>query len=137
MEERLQYQIDMDETDETLMSASIPRMSMLTLVENAVKHGISGQKDGGLIRITIGQRDKCLQIRVCNPGSLKQSNDHPGSLEHSNDNPGLLEQSNDHPGIGLQNLQERISMIYQAKATFELSVNKDGLVCAVLNFPLS
>jgi two-component system, LytTR family, sensor histidine kinase AlgZ len=116
MEERLQYRIDMDDTDEILISTAIPRMSVQTLAENAVKHGISGQKEGGLIHIKIVQQDNWLQIRVCNPGSLKHSNDQPG--------------------IGLQNLKERISMIYQTKATFELSGNNDGLVCAELNFPL-
>jgi len=113
MEDRLQYRIEMDET---LLSASIPRMSVLTLAENAVKHGISKQKDGGLINIEIVKQDNCLQVRVCNPGSL--------------------EKSNTHPGIGLKNLKERLSMTYHGNISFELSEGDDGFVCAELKFPL-
>ena len=114
MEDRLQYRIEMDET---LHSITIPRMCIQVLAENAVKHGISEQKDGGLITIKIVQRDNCLQIRVCNPGSLKKSD----TL----------------PGIGLKNLSERLSMTYRGNASFELIGGNDGFVCAELNFPVT
>ncbi len=114
MEDRLQYRIEMDET---LLSITIPRMCIQVLVENAVKHGISGLKEGGQITIKIVQRDNRLQICVCNPGSL--------------------EKSNDLPGIGLKNLSERLSMIYRGNASFGLGEGSDGFVCAELNFPLS
>ena len=114
MEDRLQYKIELDET---LLSVAIPRMCIQILVENAVKHGISGQKDGGLITIIIAERDNCIQIRVCNPGSLVKTN----TL----------------PGIGLKNLKERISMMYHGNASFELTEGNNGFVCAELNFPLS
>jgi LytS/YehU family sensor histidine kinase len=113
MEDRLQYRI---EKDETLLPVTIPRMCIQVLAENAVKHGISGQKDGGLITIKIVQRDNCLQIRVCNPGSL--------------------ENSNIPSGIGLKNLKERLSMIYRGNPSFGLNDGNDGLVCAELNFPV-
>jgi LytS/YehU family sensor histidine kinase len=114
MEDRLQYRIEMDET---LLSLPIPRMCVQTLVENAVKHGISQKKDGGLINIKIVLRDNCLQICVCNLG--------------------LLRKSNTLPGIGLKNLKERLSMIYHGNSLFELSERNDGFVCAELKFPLS
>ena len=114
MEDRLQYRIEMDET---LLSITIPRVCIQVLVENAVKHGISEQKEGGLITIKIVKIAHCLQICVCNPGSL--------------------ENSNTPSGIGLKNLKERLSMMYRGNVVFELREGAAGFVCAELNFPLS
>jgi LytS/YehU family sensor histidine kinase len=114
MEDRLQYRIEMNET---LLSISIPRLCIQVLVENAVKHGLSERKEGGLIDIKAIKRDNYLQIRVCNPGSL--------------------EKSNISPGIGLKNLKERLSMMYRGNAQFDLREGAAGFVCAELNFPLS
>lgn len=112
MEDRLQYGIEMDET---LCSVNIPRMCIQTLTENAVKHGISKQREGGVVNIKIVKHDDLVQISVCNSGSLRESN-------------GL-------PGIGLKNLKERLSMIYSRPAFFELIDDHDGFVCAKLKFP--
>lgn len=114
MEERLTWQMVIDEM---LLDASIPRMSIQTLVENAVKHGISRQKEGGLISINIYKQDEFLCICIRNPGSLNLT----GSR----------------PGIGIKNLKERLQMACQGKASFEISQNADGMVCSTLNIPIS
>lgn len=114
MEERLTYEIVIDEK---LLIVSIPRMSIQTLVENAVKHGISRQKEGGVIGINIYERDEFLCICIKNPGSLV-----------------LTEPK---PGIGLKNLRERLRMVYQGNASFEMNQNVDGIVCSNLYIPMS
>jgi len=113
MEERLTWEMIIDEM---LLGVSIPRMSIQTLVENAVKHGISRQKEGGLISINICKRAELLCICIRNPGSLD-----------------LNESS---PGIGIKNLRERLQMAYHGKASFEMSLNAEGMVCSNLNIPL-
>ncbi len=43
---RIEYQIDEDTLDQP-----VPQMMLQTLVENAIKHGISKQINGGIVRI--------------------------------------------------------------------------------------
>jgi sensor histidine kinase YesM len=113
MEERLTHEIVIDEM---LLGVPIPRMSIQTLVENAVKHGISRQKEGGLISINIFKQDEFLCICIRNPG--------------------LLDLTGSTSGIGIKNLRERLQIAYQGKANFEMSLNVDGMVCSTLNIPL-
>lgn len=113
MEERLTWEIVIDEM---LLDVSIPRMSIQTLVENAVKHGISRQKEGGLIDINIFKRDGFLCICIRNPG--------------------LLELTESRPGIGIKNLRERLQMAYHGKASFEMSLKVNDIVCSTLNIPM-
>ncbi|MGY0038030.1 sensor histidine kinase [Pedobacter sp. NJ-S-72] len=69
-EERLQYCIEADnELDEQL----IPRLSIQTLVENAIKHGVIQVKDITLITIKVLRESNFIKITVQNPGRLDPS----------------------------------------------------------------
>ncbi len=102
LEERLQFCIDVDEH---LNNASIPRFSIQTLAENAIKHGIDKRKDGGLISIKIILSDNFISISVQNPG---QFDINPES-----------------EGLGIKNLTERLQLLYKGKASFNI-INQDG-----------
>jgi two-component system LytT family response regulator len=95
IEDRLQQEIHVDEA---LSGITIPLFNIQTLVENALKHGIAQQQDGGIIRIDITAKEGFVQITVENPGTLNSER--------------LT------TGIGLKNLQERMQLQYQGKAKF-------------------
>jgi hypothetical protein len=112
-EERLQHRIA---GDDLLQNILLPRLSIQTLVENAVKHGISKQKNGGLIVVAILKDSGCLNIIVSNPGNLVSS-----------------EESH---GLGLKNLNERLQLHYQNAAAFNIN-ETGGTVSATIKIPLA
>lgn len=109
-DERLDYQIDCDVSLEDLR---VPSFSILTLVENAIKHGLSNLKGGGKINVAILSQGKEIEVSVRNSGSLV---------------------NNSNPGTGLDNLRGRIQMLYNSSASFDLS-QEDGMVLAKLVVP--
>ena len=111
LEERLQQCI---EVDEHLGDNLIPRLSIQTLVENAIKHGINKQIDGGLIKVKVMQLREGIEITVRNPGKL----DRAKSME----------------GVGLKNLKERINLQFKEKGKFYIE-QKNGEVLSTLIIP--
>lgn len=89
-------------------------MSVLTLVENSIKHGIEKSRQGGFIEITTTSEDGLLKILVT-------------------DSAGLLQNAN--PGTGLGNLRARLAKVYQKQGALFLYKDAD-LTCAKLEFPL-
>jgi signal transduction histidine kinase len=109
MEERLQYAI---EVDNDISSRRIPRLCILTLVENAMKHGIASSVTGGEIRISINQAECDTKITVMNNGVL------PDTISEN--------------GIGLKNVKERLRLMYQQQASFEMHAEKDWVIVTIL-----
>jgi LytS/YehU family sensor histidine kinase len=91
----------------------VPRMLVLTLVENAVKHGIGRLTDGGTIRITAGVDGGRLQVRVANSGVLALAG----------------------AGVGLSNARERLQLIYGDRASLSLEPD-GGVVVASVTTPV-
>jgi sensor histidine kinase YesM len=113
IEERLEQDIHIDAT---LSGVAIPQFSIQTLAENAIKHGIAQQPDGGTIHISITVKEGFVQITV--------------------ENPGTLDWSRLTTGIGLKNLQERLQLHYQGKAKFSIAQQYNGMVLATILIPL-
>lgn len=102
-EERLKVTMQID--DETL-SQPVPPMMLQTLVENAIKHGISKHIDGGHIKIISDYTDSNYELTVQNSGQLN------GNVNGD--------------GFGIQSTQDRLKMLYQGKANFEIrNINSD------------
>jgi len=98
-EERLK--IEMDIHPETL-TQSIPPMMLQTLVENAIKHGISKQVNGGYIRIISYFKNDHHELIVQNSGTLNGN----GAINNE--------------GFGIKSTQDRLNLLYQGKAQFEI-----------------
>ena len=111
-EERLQFVIDVPEK---LLSFLIIPFSIQTLVENAVKHGINRQSEGGTICIRIASESSFISITVESPGVLNKR-----SANH---------------GIGLKNLQERLSLQFHDKGSFSIHQHNDETVMATIMIP--
>jgi two-component system, LytTR family, sensor kinase len=104
------------------LDAIVPNMILQPLVENSIKHGLSGKVEGGSIYLRSRIADGKLVIEVEDDGI--------GMEASSNDNG---------TGIGLANVQERLSVLYGSTARVEVdSTQKVGTtVRIVLPSPLS
>lgn len=71
-EERLRYSETLEGNIDALM---IPPMTIQSLVENAVKHGINSLKNGGSVEVFVRKSEESLTIEVLNDGSLQQKTD--------------------------------------------------------------
>lgn len=112
MEDRLAFEKNV--APETL-NIKIPPMIIQLLVENAAKHGISNLKEGGKISLAIFRVDDTLNIQVKNTGKLQIDKDSTR--------------------LGLKNIQQRLRLLYENKASFSLKeVNNE--VIANIKIPL-
>lgn len=114
-EERLQIEMDIDENT---LPQPIPPMMLQTLVENAIKHGISKQINGGKIRIISGIKNNRHEIIVQNSGKLNGA------------------KIPDTEGFGIKSTQDRLNLMYQGKADFQIYDTDDGLVESKVTMPL-
>lgn len=101
----------------------IPPMLLQTLVENAVKYGISTRRDGGTILISARIESSTLHIRVSNPGDLTSPANESSAKAGSS------------TGVGLRNASERLQLLYGDKATLRLVAEPVGCVTAHVTVP--
>ena len=106
-ESRLAYQVTVD--DKVSQDCPVPRLMLQLLVENAIKHGIARQVEGGVVSVSIGLAEHCLLIEVANPGSLKAGEG----------------------GIGVDNIRQRLAILYAEQQAFTLSQQQDKVVARV------
>ena len=97
-------------------SLQCPPMTLLTLVENAVRHGIDPREDGGRIDVDVWLRDGRCHVRVTDTGVGLQSKS--GGL-----------------GTGLSTLRERMQLAFGGDAQLRLTEVQPHGVCAELEFP--
>lgn len=98
-EERLKIEMDIDEDT---LEQPVPPMMLQTLVENAIKHGISKKIKGGVIRVISRFTDHHFELIVQNTGTLEDD---------------FLPE-----GFGLKSTRDRLGFLFQGKADF--SINK-------------
>ena len=115
-EERLQIEMDIDEDT---LNQPIPPMMLQTLVENAIKHGISKQINGGLIRIISDFKDNHHELVVQNSGKLN----------------GFATVKED--GFGIRSTQDRLNLLYQGKANFDIHEIAGGMVESRIIMPVA
>lgn len=114
-EERLKYDIIIDTKSGR---AEIPPMMIQTLVENAIKHGISKRTEGGMITIEAYLNSSKLFIKIKNTGQIDSTEFKVSS------------------GFGINNTKHRLSLIYGEKAQFHISNYKENEVLAELQIPV-
>src|SRR6478609_3413532 len=103
---RLEFAIE-----ERALEALVPSLLLQPLIENAVKYAISPSEKGGMIRVEGRARGSMLELMV--------SDDGPGL--HSGAAPGAGR------GVGLRNIRERLSVLYEDRHRFAALDNKPGL----------
>ena len=112
MGERLRCRLDLPDA---LASVNVPAMMLLTLVENAIKHGIEPSLRGGEVNVTAQQEDGLICIRVENSGAGMSASQGGGE--------------------GLDNVRTRLKLAYAGAATLLVHDNPDGGVIAEIRLP--
>ncbi|MFK8056276.1 MAG: sensor histidine kinase [Saprospiraceae bacterium] len=114
LEERLQvkWDIGIDTSD-----CELPPLSLHTLVENAIKHGINSLPEGGSVIIRLDETKSHWQFSVTNDGTFVSAAP---------------------TGSGLANLRRRLELQYPGTAAFNISAQSVGSipqVIAILKIP--
>lgn len=106
--EKLQFDVNVDST---LLDYAIAPMMIQPLVENAIRHGIAKQVNGGFVRLSIDLDGEALKIVVEDNGvgmSDKKRNE-------------ILQNTNDNSGIGLANIIKRVRFLTEKPLVLESS----------------
>ncbi|MFT6984109.1 MAG: sensor histidine kinase YesM [Crocinitomicaceae bacterium] len=110
---RFEERLNVDwEIDNELENFEIPPFSMQMMVENAIKHGISNLKDGGVVKVKAYREEDVVFLEVINSGDLKDVVD---------------------LGVGIQNIKQRLALQYGDAASFNIK-EVDGYVYAKMSF---
>jgi sensor histidine kinase YesM len=112
MGERLRFRI---EIPDTLREQPFPPMLLQPLVENAVKHGLEPQIQGGEILIRIEEKDGLVRSEIIDTGI--------GFTSHSE------------AGVGMINVRERLRLLYGERGRLVIEENKPRGVKAVIEVP--
>ena len=114
MPDRLQYGM---QVDEEALALRCPPTTLLTLVENAVRHGIDPSEEGGRIDVSVAVRDgRCIaEVRDTGVGLRREA----GSL-----------------GTGLASLRERLQLAFGAHTHVRISSITPHGVSAQAEFPV-
>lgn len=111
-EERLTIKMNLDKS---LDKVKIPPLSIQLLVENAIKHGVDKQIQGGTVDISVQKKEGYVVVQVKNPGVFLKGED---------------------AGVGLKNLSERLLLQYDGLAKIEIATPSENVVLATLLIPI-
>ena len=119
IEERLEVEIAIPEG---LESSEFPPMMLQSLVENAIKHGIEPKPDGGKVRVAAGVQGTQLWVEVRDTGVGLPDDE-------------LLAGPTSGTGLGLQNIRERLAMLYPGKSSLMLRTDSGASTVVRITIP--
>lgn len=105
------------EIDEDTLDQPVPPMMLQTLVENAIKHGISKQINGGVVKVISDFKENYHELVVQNTGQLN------GRMSNE--------------GFGISSTTNRLSLLYGSKAKFDIRQINGSLVEARVQIPVN
>lgn len=106
-EDRLRWTI---RADDDVRRTLLPPMLLQMLVENAVKHGVAAELEGGEVTVSAETTDGVVRITVINPGRL-------GGRGGTR--------------IGLANAADRLRLLYHGRASLTLVEQAGGVIAEV------
>ena len=113
MGERLRFRID---ADDAVRALPFPPAMLISLVENAIKHGLESATRPGDLLISAVVDGAALRLTVRDNGA--GLSDQPGQ------------------GLGLANIHERLQLLYGERASLTVAARDDGGVEATLSVPM-
>jgi hypothetical protein len=123
--ERLRFgeglQLD-EQIEPSALPLHVPSLMLLTLAENAVKHGLLHDPENSVFRVSGSIESEHLCLKMISPGTLDDSS--PTATSASS------------LGLGLANVQERLCLIYGADASLALDAS-GGFVTVAIRVPPS
>jgi signal transduction histidine kinase len=113
MPDRLQYAMNVDPS---ALKVRCPPTTLLTLVENAVRHGIDPSEEGGRIDVDVARHGERCVVRITDTGAG-------------------LHQSASGLGTGLTTLRERLHLIFGDAAHLRLTPNSPRGAVVEIDMP--
>ncbi|MEO6290361.1 MAG: histidine kinase [Ginsengibacter sp.] len=113
-EERLRIEMDIDEDT---LEQPVPPMMLQTLVENAIKHGISKKIDGGTVRVISRFVNDHFELIVQNSGALTEV-----AMDE---------------GFGIKSTRDRLKFLYKTNSDFSIQNINGNKVEAKIRMPVS
>ncbi|MCM2326885.1 MAG: histidine kinase [Lysobacter sp.] len=113
MGKRLAFEISVPES---LLATPFPPLMLPSLVENAIKHGLEPQREGGTVIITAQAQEGRLRLVVSDTG--RGFGETVGA------------------GVGLENIRERLRALYGESAKLTLESNSPNGVIATIEVPM-
>ena len=107
MAHRLNFELSLPDD---LKSIEVPSMILLTLAENAIKHGLEPSIAGGKIEIAARAENEDVVLEIKDSGV--GLSDQPGN------------------GLGLKNVRDRLQLMFGEHNRFSITENVEGGVCA-------
>jgi two-component system, LytTR family, sensor kinase len=98
------------------LNVQIPPMLLQTLIENAIKHGVSKPIKGGFVKLETYLENNKLFINISNTGQLI---------------------STESGGFGLENTAQRLNLLFGEEAKFEISQTNKEVVTANIIIPFT
>lgn len=118
---RLQYRID---APEALLAAHFPPWMLISLVENAVKHGIEPKIGPALVVVSAARTGSGdLAVTVADDGVGFGGSDASATTRTSGS------------GLGLANIRTRLQQMYAGRASLALAARPEGGVAATITLP--
>ncbi|WP_280153713.1 histidine kinase [Piscinibacter sp. XHJ-5] len=114
MEERLRTDV---RVPDGLLSADFPPMMLQGLVENAIKHGLEPKAEGGTLTVSAEIVHGKLAVTVADTGL------------------GFGKAPTAGTGIGLNNIRERLQLLYGSKASLTVAENPGGGTAVTITVP--
>lgn len=109
---RLNYKQYIDESSRRYL---VPTMLVQLLIENSIKHGISHEKSGGNVVLSIKKKNQNIHIKVSNTGQIKER-----KCDH------------DSAKIGIKNIISRLNLQYGERANFNFFEKNNQVHSCVL-----
>ena len=103
---------------EELEAIAIPPGMLITLTENAIKHGVEPSPRGGRVDVSVAREGDALALAVIDTGAGLAAT--PSAC-----------------GIGLANIRERLALLYGDAATLELAENEPRGFSARILLPVA
>ncbi len=97
--DRIDFSVDVSPA---FYNLQIPSLMLQTLVENAIKHGISPKQEGGEISLSVTKQGNMFEVCISNTGNLYKG--HQDSKRST----------------GLQNTKNRLELAYGSKNSFQI-----------------
>jgi signal transduction histidine kinase len=114
MGDRLRFRI---EPDPDSLDCPVPPAMLISLLENAVKHGLELATRPGAIVVSSTRAERCVELSVSDNGAGLRG-------EAAGD------------GLGLANIHQRLQLLYGAAAALQVAPGAHGGVLATLRIPV-
>lgn len=116
-DERLTVKFKVEPKAESLL---VPSLLLQPLVENSIKFAIAQMATGGLISISAYCKNNSLHLEVADNGPCADN----ASVQTSSASDGEKAQQNQHTGVGVQNIVERLKVLYPDNHQFQVTKEK-------------